>query len=743
MCRTGGTARGWAPPVLACVLAGACGARSLESGFDGGGPGSISAATDAGGTPAGGGVPGVVGGSGAAPGSSGTPRTVCPPGAEVPSGGAAVSTPPPSVPTRTPFSCAPLPEAFIFPPPASNVPGFYSRCASFSVGQATAVAMSPDGRLAALATGDGILRVVEVASRQVVAVLPSPRATIDYAAFAPDGQSILTLARAQREVTLWRSADWTPATPVWTTILPGHRYDSMFGGGLAFTPDARSAVVSPGTGVFVLDAATGAVRASNNLGAAILDVAYGLDGSRIVVAVASLLAHCNHNPNGGTVGLFDGNLQLVATLADLGSYPGARGIPAFRVSPTADLVLVARGDGDPPGLHAFRLSDGAAAPAPGLDTLPLTFTPDGKSMLVDAGDVLQRVRADDQSLESFVTIGGAAGPVAVSADGSVVAFGGAGDELLRIWRTDEGAVTPVCAAERPAIPGLSSLSADGQLLAIPLQDSIRVLRRSDGVPVMWLPISGTQYTRVDLSARGNYLAIGPAGAATGGSVVVRLPSGAPVADFAPDSSRWLDFLFTPNEDKVYSAGKRSTDYTVDAVTLTSPRQVTSRIVPSFTTLLGFSDGCPVLYAAARGAWRSCGGCDDAPIAGSPSDQNAFGGRGAVLSSDGMFVAVAGPTRESGVTLWRLRPDPAPLLTIGPRADESWQPREYPVALTRGAGRILTGAGYDGACFGGPGYEVYVRDAAAGAVLDTLPPGIMAVDAAVRTIAYGPQLWCAR
>ena len=585
-------------------------------------------------------MPGVVGGSGA--GSSGTPRTVCPPGDEVVSTGGAALTPPPIVPTRTPFSCAPLPEAFIFPPPAASVPGLFSRCASFSVGQATAVAISPDGRLAALATGDGIVRVVELASRQVVAVLPSPRAMIDYVAFSPDGRAILTLARAQREVTLWRSADWTPAAPVWTTILPGHRYDQMFGGGLAFAPDAHAVVVSPGTGVFLLDAATGAVRASTNLnlGAAVLDVAYGLDGNRIVVAQASLAAHCNHDPNGGTVELFDANLQRVATLADLGSYPGARGIPAFRASPTGDLVLVAPGAGDPPGPRALRLSDGATAPAPGLETLPLGFTPDGKSMLVDAGDVLQRVRADDASLESVVTMGSGNGPIAVSADGSVVAFGGSGDELLRIWRTGEAAVTPVCAAEPPAIPGPSSLSADGQLLAIPLVDGIRVLRRADGVRVMWLPTSAPQFTRLDLSPRGNYLAIGPAGAATGGSVVVRLPSGAPVADFAPDSSGWLDFLFTPSEEKVYSFGKRSADYSIDAITFASPGKVTSRVVPAYTTLLGFSDGCPVLYAASRGAWRSCGGCDDAPVAGGQPDQGLFGRDNAVLSSDGMFLAVA-------------------------------------------------------------------------------------------------------
>src|SRR5512134_1428907 len=157
MCRTRRTVGVGSPLLLACVLTCACRAGALESGGDGGGPGSIAAANDGqGGTPPGGGVPGVVGGSGAAPGSSGTPRTVCPPGDDVASTGGVVLTPPPVVPTRTPFSCAPLPEAFIFPPPASNVPGLYTRCASFSVGQATAVAMSPDGRLAALATGDGI-----------------------------------------------------------------------------------------------------------------------------------------------------------------------------------------------------------------------------------------------------------------------------------------------------------------------------------------------------------------------------------------------------------------------------------------------------------------------------------------------------------------------------------------------------------------------------------------------------------
>ncbi len=147
---------------------------------------------------------------------------------------------------------------------------------------------------------------------------------------------------------------------------------------------------------------------------------------------------------------------------------------------------------------------------------------------------------------------------------------------------------------------------------------------------------------------------------------------------------------------------------------------------------------------ARGAWRSCGGCDDTPIAGGPPDQNVFGRESAVLSSDGTLLAVAGQYQGPGVTLWRLRPDPTPLVIIGQRAEEAdWEPQEFPVAITRSAGRILTGARYVGSCYAGPGFEVYVREAATGIVLDKLPPGATAVDAAVRTIAYGPQLWCAR
>ena len=563
--------------------------------------------------------------------------------------------------------------------------------------------------------------------------------------FAPDGRTILTLATAQREATLWRTGDWTGVARVWTAELPGRRYDIAFGSGVAFAPDGQSAVVWPGTGVFLLDVASGQLRQWALTGAAIMDVAYGLGGRRVVVATASLLANCNHTPNGGVVALLDGNLQGVTTIADSGSHPGWGIPPAFRVSPTEDLVLTAPGADEPPGLHAFKLSDGTALPAPAMNALPLAFMPDGTSMLMSAGGALQRVGFPDGQALSVAMLG-EGGPLSISGDGKVVAVGGKGSNLLRTWKPDPGgALTYVCNAEDPG-PGpasaVASLSADGQMVAVGVGNDLRVFRRADGARLMSLPM-GTSLTnaRIEISPRGGYVAIAPT--RTAASALYAIPNGARIASFDADPSGWVDFLFTPGEEKLYVTAKRPEGFTLETFPLASPSKAARRPAPANTTMLGLSGGCPVLYSPDQGVWRSCGDCDDTPIAGGPSALNMYG---AVLSADGMFVAVAGPPDRPDLTLWRLRPDPAALLAIPRRTDElGWDPLELPIAITPGAARILSGAWFTGACFSGVGFEVRVRDGAtSGAtVVDTLPPGFSFVDAAVRTIANGAQLWCAQ
>ena len=437
------------PIALAC----ACTPRPLTPGSDAGGQaGSIAAPNPVGGEPA------TVDG-GVTVSDPPSPAPLCPPVDEVVPA-PVPRAPPASPPSRPPFSCQPLPGAFFFPSPGPDPLGRFTRCASFDVGAVKQLAVSPDGRLVALAPTDGIVRVVDVASRQVLAVLAPPRATIDFVAFEPSGRGILTLASGEREVTLWRALDWTP---VWTVSLPGDRYQLRFGGGVAFAPDGRQAVVSPGDATYLLDVGSGMVRATRT-GGAVLDVAYGWGGRRVVVAEASLLAHCVPHPNGGIVAVLDAaTLGGVAQVADLGTYgsPGGGGIPAFRASPVDDLVLVVPRVDEPPGVHAFRLSDGSPLPAPGLATLPSAFMPDGASVLLNQDRALRRISlADGSEIANTMLVG--SGPLAVSGDGSTVAFGGSGTQLLRVWNTHESSPRrsappsrrrrPVTSSSRPRSP---------------------------------------------------------------------------------------------------------------------------------------------------------------------------------------------------------------------------------------------------------------------------------------------------
>ena len=127
-----------------------------------------------------------------------------------------------SSPTKVPFSCAPMPNALFLPRPAPGVSGAYARCASLADARAISLAVSGDGSRVALIGIDGIARIVDVASRTVVGVLAPPRASVNLAAFSPDGATILTVARGERLVTLWRADTFAP---IWTTTLPGHIYD--------------------------------------------------------------------------------------------------------------------------------------------------------------------------------------------------------------------------------------------------------------------------------------------------------------------------------------------------------------------------------------------------------------------------------------------------------------------------------------------------------------------------------------
>ena len=193
---------------------------------------------------------------------------------------------------------------------------------------------------------------------------------------------------------------------------------------------------------------------------------------------------------------------------------------------------------------------------------------------------------------------------------------------------------------------------------------------------------------------------------------------------------------------MYSNGFRNAAYQMNVIDLGGG---TSSVVdvPRYTVVLGSSHGCPVFYEAERGAWRSCGACEDPPVGGTAGDNPAGPASAAVLSSDGGYLATA-PSTQAGVNLWRLPLDAGKIATLTPRVPwPGWSVLEFPVAVTPGGVRVLTGAQAGGSCYYGPQFPTEVHDVASGAVVDALPPAPTAFDGPVRTIAYGAQLWCAR
>lgn len=686
---------------------------------------------------------------------AGGDRAICPAGAFAsPPAGAPAPPPPPSFvrqpATQVPFACDPLPAAFFFPPPDTTVPGRYSRYASYEVGDATSVSIRPDGKIAALATRDGIVRLVELATSQVVGVLARPRASLNLVAFSPRGDYLLTLARGEREATLWQLPS---LTRVWTVTLPGHTYDNasladvgFTPGGIAFSPDGVFAFVSPGRGLYRLFAGTGAVQMQIP-DLVVSDLAYGWGGKRLVVTVPSLVAHCQHRPHGGRVVTFDPlSLDPLNAIADWGYYPMVSGEPAFRAAPVDDLVLVP-GTTAAPAVRAFRLSDGAALAPPPLPALPLAFVRGGPNVALIADGELRIVDSGTGEVRARTPAPPDGAPTAVSVSAlGTLALGGRAGWPLRAWTPFTDEQRAVCStidarasfSEATLAGPPSSLSASGTLLALGWNGLARVLDAADGRLVGDFMTGAADVGAVQLSPDGRYLLASPASFPMRAPMVLRLPDGVVVRELEPPTTYWGAAVFSPDDRALsvtsFSGTTGTTLTTFDLVTGAPPR---ARPTTQYGALLGFSGGCLVVQDQVLGIFRSCAGCDDAPFA-----PRSYWGR---LSPDGRLVATLDDRDGgAGVSVYRMPPELAVAGHVPPRANEPPDTIELPLAVTDDGRRLVLAAmpSYT-SCYQGPDFEVHVVDPTTGELIDALPAGFPAVDAKAQTLAYGAQIWRAR
>jgi WD40 repeat protein/transcriptional regulator with XRE-family HTH domain len=382
---------------------------------------------------------------------------------------------------------------------------------------ATAAAFSPDGKLLAIAYGDGYVRLWNPATQQAVgSPLPadtSPGGFVYGVAFSPDGK-LLATADSAGYVRLWNpatqqavgapllavtngglngvafspdgkllaSADadgtvrlWNPATgKAVGTPLPAATGSETGVNGVAFSPDGKLLASADADGTVRLwnPATRQAPRAPlPPVTGGVNGVAFSPDGK--------LLAAAGHD---GTVPLWDPATRQPAGVLPAETGPGSH-VNGVAFSPDGNLLATANGDGtvglwNPVTGRASGTFSGQNA---------VVFSPDGKLLAttVVGGTVRRWNLATGQpaGVPLPADAGGIVRGVAFSPNGKLLAAAEV-DGYVRIWNPVTGLAVgaPLQAYTGPvaAVNGVA-FSPDGKLLAS---------ADADGTVRIWNPVTG-------------------------------------------------------------------------------------------------------------------------------------------------------------------------------------------------------------------------------------------------------------
>jgi hypothetical protein len=318
------------------------------------------------------------------------------------------------------------------------------------------LAFSPDGKRLASASGDGTVRVWDLAGNETWATLTGHRGAVYAVAFSPDGQTIAS-AGADRCVRLWGSATGK-SRPV---VLKERR--AVFA--LAFSSDGRTIASGGADGsVSVWDVASGQMRATckrTGRPGAVLALTFSPDGN--------LLASAHRH---GTVTLWDlekGEERAVLRQGRRYLILFGERAAAVAFSPDGRLLATGRTEFADRAVLLWNAITGQRVGAlkddPGwyhtltdllllrfmrrsnqmLPTYALAFGPDGKLLAAARGKAVKVWEvARGELRHTFTGHRRPALAVAFAPDGQTVASG-SGDKTVRLWDP----TSPPKAARRP------------------------------------------------------------------------------------------------------------------------------------------------------------------------------------------------------------------------------------------------------------------------------------------------------
>jgi WD40 repeat protein len=291
----------------------------------------------------------------------------------------------------------------------------------------TAVAFSPDQSQIATGHDDHMVRLWDVASRQLIRELPGHQLPVSALAFRPDGLCLAS-AGEDRTVTLWDLAQGKPLRS-----LVGHT-DRI--PALAWHPRG-DLLVSAGwdTTARVWDVDTGdPVILLNSHADQVLALAFSPDGQWLACADSANAIHVWDPVSWTTQRVLKVHTDEVRCLA----FGRGRQLGALGVGPS---LLLASGGSDRV-LHLWDLRRGQMLSNPDQSarhSLSVCVSRDGPRLVSNGGGSGLRLwdLASGQSLVQAQAGGGGLHAVACSPDGRCLASGGS-DGLIRIWDAADG-----------------------------------------------------------------------------------------------------------------------------------------------------------------------------------------------------------------------------------------------------------------------------------------------------------------